>query len=103
MVIKQLKKESFKKLHIVLGVVNDKDLSSVLGNFPKEAAYYFCRPDIPRGLDAEVLMQKAKDFKLMGTFYDSVPEAYAAALTKADKDDLIYAGGSTFLVAELPI
>jgi dihydrofolate synthase/folylpolyglutamate synthase len=103
MVIKQLKKESFKKLHIVLGMVNDKDLGSVLGYFPKEASYYFCRPDIPRGLDAEVLMKKAKDFKLMGTFYDSVPEAYAAALAKADKDDLIYAGGSTFLVAELPI
>lgn len=103
MVMNQLKQESYKKLHVVLGVVNDKDLDSVLGYFPKEAAYYFCRPDIPRGLDATTLMQKANDFDLKGKAYKSVEEAYAAAVQKADKEDLIFAGGSTFVVAELPI
>lgn len=103
LVMKQLAQESFRKLHVVLGMVNDKDLGSVLGYFPGEATYYFCRPDIPRGLDAEVLMKKAKEFKLTGTVYKSVHEAYVAALAKAAKDDLIYAGGSTFVVAELPV
>ncbi len=65
-VMEQLKLENFEKLHIVLGVVNDKDLDKVLPLFPKEAAYYFCKPDIPRGLEEIELQKTAKKFNLIG-------------------------------------
>jgi dihydrofolate synthase/folylpolyglutamate synthase len=103
LVLKQLEKEQFDELHVVLGVVNDKNLEKILPLFPKAATYYFCRPDIPRGLEASRLMQKALDFGLEGNVYDSVSSAYHAALNTASKDDLIFAGGSTFVVAEMPI
>lgn len=100
-VLNQLKKESFDKLHIVLGVVNDKNLEEILPLFPKEALYYFCKPDIPRGLDAEILKQKAAEFKLTGKTYHSVSNAYQTAKQNASENDLIYVGGSTFVVAEI--
>ena len=96
-------KEDAENLHFVLGFVNDKDLDTVLPLFPKEANYYFCRPDIPRGLDAEVLRDKAARFDLMGQRYKSVDQAYEAALKNAGSEDLIYVGGSTFVVAEMPL
>ena len=102
-VLSQLSQEVYGNLHIVLGVVNDKELGSVLSMFPKLAQYYFCKPDIPRGLDAEDLSSKAKDYGLVGNVYQSVEEAYGQALNNADQDDLIYVGGSTFVVAELPL
>ena len=100
-VLKQVQKETFEHLHIVLGVVNDKDLDEVLPLFPKNATYYFCRPDIPRGLDAEILEQKATEFELKGKVFSSVSEAYQNALQSATKSDFIYIGGSTFVVAEI--
>ena len=100
-VLKQLHEEKFDKLHIVLGVVNDKDLKSVLPLFPKNAIYYFCRPNIPRGLDAHEFQQQCAKFQLMGEAYNSVESAYKTALDKAGKNDLIYIGGSTFVVAEV--
>jgi dihydrofolate synthase/folylpolyglutamate synthase len=103
LVMEQLEKESFQTLHIVLGMVNDKDLSSILFLFPKTAQYYFCKPDIPRGLDAEELKDEALKFGLTGAVYASVDAAYNHALNNATPEDLIYAGGSTFVVAELPI
>jgi dihydrofolate synthase/folylpolyglutamate synthase len=100
-VMKQLLSQSFGKLHFVLGVVSDKDLSSTLPLLPKNAKYYFCRPNIPRGLDALELERKASSFGLKGSVYDSVSEAYQNAIKNAGPKDLIYAGGSTFVVAEI--
>lgn len=100
-VMKQLSREEFDTLHIVLGVVNDKDLENVLPLFPKNANYYFCRPNIFRGLDASILHQKASEFELNGKAFNSVSEAYAAASHNASKNDFIYVGGSTFVVAEI--
>lgn len=100
-VLSQLKKQEYKNLHIVLGVVSDKNLTTVLPLFPKKAAYYFCKPDIPRGLNAEVLQEQAVAFMLKGDVYNSVNEAYKSALQKASTNDLIYVGGSTFVVAEI--
>jgi dihydrofolate synthase/folylpolyglutamate synthase len=102
-VLNQIKKESFNHLHIVLGVVNDKELNEVLPLFPKNATYYFCKPNIPRGLDAKVLQEKALPFSLKGNVYNSVSEAYNESKSNSTKEDFIYIGGSTFVVAELPL
>lgn len=100
-VLKQIQKEDFDTLHIVLGVVNDKDLDEILPLFPKKAIYYFCKPNIPRGLDVIILKQKAASFELKGEVYNSVSEAYKRAIKNAAKSDFIYIGGSTFVVAEI--
>jgi dihydrofolate synthase/folylpolyglutamate synthase len=100
-VMEQLKKEDFQVLHIVFGVVNDKDLSSIIDLLPKEATYYFCKPDIPRGLDGMELKQIFNDYGLKGEAYNSVSEAYKMALIKAKTNDLVFVGGSTFVVAEI--
>ena len=100
-VMQQLSNETFESLHIVFGVVNDKDLRSILDLLPKKATYYFCKPNIPRGLDAEELQQTFSSYKLKGRAYKSVNEAYNSALNNARKDDFIYVGGSTFVVAEI--
>jgi dihydrofolate synthase/folylpolyglutamate synthase len=102
-VLNQIQKETFDHLHIVLGVVNDKELDEVLPLFPKNTTYYFCKPNIPRGLDASLLQEKALQFSLTGNTYNSVSEAYRAAKNNSTKDDFIYIGGSTFVVAELPL
>jgi dihydrofolate synthase/folylpolyglutamate synthase len=99
-VINQLKKEPYNKLHIVLGFVSDKKLDDLLALFPSDANYYFCKPNIPRGLDEKSLIQEASLFHLSGNTYLSVKEAYAAALSNSKKEDLIFIGGSTFVVAE---
>ena len=101
MVMHQLKHESFQRLHIVLGVVSDKNLESILPLLPKEATYYFCKPDVPRGLSAVLLQEKANCFNLIGDVFLSVNQAYQAALKNASKKDVIYIGGSTFVVAEV--
>ena len=100
-VMQQLSNETFESLHIVFGVVNDKDLRYILDLLPKKATYYFCKPNIPRGLDAEELQQTFSSYKLKGRAYKSVNEAYNSALNNARKDDFIYVGGSTFVVAEI--
>jgi len=91
----------YNQLHIVLGVVNDKDLDKILKLFPKEALYYFCKANIPRGLDASILRDKAAEFNLLGKSYFSVRKAYSVARKQAGKNDLIFIGGSTFTVAEV--
>lgn len=101
MVLNQVLKENFENLHIVLGVVNDKDLNEILPLFPKNAHYYFCKPDIPRGLDAGFLQSEAKKLQLNGEVFDSVSKAYRNALKNAGENDFIYIGGSTFVVAEI--
>lgn len=100
-VLNQIQKEKFNQLHIVLGVVNDKDLDEVLPLFPKNAIYYFCKPNIPRGLEASILEEKANQFGLTGKTYHSVSEAYIHAKKSAAANDFIYIGGSTFVVAEI--
>jgi len=100
-VLNQIPKQKFKKLHIVLGVVNDKDLASILPLFPTNATYYFCKPNVSRGLDAEVLHKKAVEFDLKGEVFISVSAAYNSALKNAGLNDFIYIGGSTFVVAEI--
>lgn len=100
-VMKQIQKEKFDTLHLILGVVNDKDLDEILPLFPKNAIYYFCKPNIPRGLDAQILKEKAAHFNLKGEVYNSVSESYHQALQNASKSDFIYLGGSNFVVAEI--
>ena len=101
MVIQQLKKETYNQLHIVLGVVNDKDLDAILPLFPKNANYYFCKPKNERGLNAKTLQYKAKSFQLFGNTYTSISKAYKAALEKSSDKDLIFIGGSNFVVSEI--
>lgn len=100
-VLKQIEKQTYNKLHFVLGVVNDKDLDEMLPLFPKKANYFFCSPKNLRGLNPEILRQKAAEFGLNGKVYNSVSEAYHKALKTAASNDLIYVGGSTFVVAEI--
>ena len=100
-VLNQIKNEKFEQLHIVLGVVNDKDLDEVLPLFPKNAIYYFCKPNIPRGLDASILEEKASQYGLTGKIHLSVSRAYTSAQESATANDFIYIGGSTFVVAEI--
>ena len=101
LVLEQLRMEHYEQLHIVLGFVKEKNLDQILPLFPKGAHYYFCRPDIPRGLDAEILKNKAASCGLKGEVYASVTKALEGAKQKALKTDLIFIGGSTFTVAEV--
>ena len=91
-VLTQIQKDTFDKLHLVLGVVSDKDLNEILPLFPKNATYYFCKPNIPRGLDAIILKEKASDFKLFGEIFPSVSNAYQTAKLNATANDFIYIG-----------
>jgi len=100
-VVTQIRKIKFNQLHFILGVVNDKQVGEILGLLPKEALYYFCKADIPRGLEQEALELQARDFGLMGKSYPTVKTAYKHALTNAGPDDLVFIGGSTFVVAEV--
>ena len=86
---------------MVLGVVNDKKLDDILILLPKNAKYYFCQPNISRGLEATALQEKAATFGLKGSIYNSVSEAYEHSREMAGVDDLIYIGGSNFVVAEI--
>ncbi len=99
-VVAQLKKTPHKKLHIVFGVVGDKDSAGVLALLPKKASYYFCRANLPRSMDAAELAQKAEKSGLKGKIYPSVRKALKAAQDGASRGDLVFVGGSTFVVAE---
>jgi dihydrofolate synthase / folylpolyglutamate synthase len=97
----QLRLTQFKQLHFVLGMVNDKAIDDVLQMLPRHAIYYFCKADIPRGMPAEEIALKAFEFGLRGKVYDSVRDAYFSALNAARSEDLVFVGGSTFVVAEV--
>ncbi len=101
LVIKQLLHEQFDHLHVVMGMVIDKSLENILPLFPKDATYYFCKPAIPRGLEARKLQLQCFDFGLKGGTYKSVKKAYKSALKEAGDKDIIFIGGSTFVVAEV--
>ena len=97
----ELRSIACKKKHYVLGFVSDKDIGPVLKLYPKEATYYFCKANIPRGLNVDELLKLGKEHGLKGTGYSSVSEAFIAAKKNADSNDLIFIGGSTFVVAEV--
>ncbi len=99
-VVEQLSETPHNRLHIVLGMVNDKDITSVLNLLPANAEYYFCRANIPRALDATELAKQATALGLKGKSFFTVAEALQAARKNAKEDDLIFIGGSTFVVAE---
>lgn len=84
-----------------MGIVNDKDFNEMFGLLPKEAIYYFAKANIPRGLNAKTLQKQAANFNLKGKTYASVKNALKAAKRNADPADLIFVGGSIFVVAEV--
>ena len=88
-------------MHFVLGVVNDKDVSSILKLLPKDAIYYFTKASVPRALPENELKLKAEEFGLKGNVFPNVKEALEAAKKKANVSDLIFVGGSTFVVADV--
>ena len=100
-VVSQLKAEDYQNLHFVLGMVNDKDVKKVLDLLPKDATYYYCKANIPRGLPTSDLLLKANEAGLRGNTYSSVNVALSAARKNANAKDLIFVGGSTFVVAEV--
>jgi dihydrofolate synthase/folylpolyglutamate synthase len=100
-IIEQIGSMDYRKLHIVFGVVNDKDIDDILLLMPKDASYYYTRADIPRALDQNVLAAKAKSYGLVGNTYPSVKLALEAAKINANENDLVFVGGSTFVVAEV--
>lgn len=100
-VVSQLATLNYNKLHVVLGAVNDKEIDYILELLPKYAKYYFCQAKIPRALDVIELKNKALKFGLKGECYGSVQEAYQAAKEKASSADVVFVGGSTFVVAEV--
>lgn len=100
-VVNQLNRQTYTKLHFVLGVVNDKDVSGILSILPVNATYYFCKANIPRGLDSSELKRMANESGLKGQDYETVETAYKAAFADAAINDLIFIGGSAFVVAEI--
>lgn len=100
-VVRQLAEMTYGRLHFVLGMVNDKDIDSVLQLLPRGAEYYFCKADIPRGLDANVLAEKAFEMGLRGQVFESVGHAYRSAVNNARFGDVVFIGGSNFTVAEV--
>jgi dihydrofolate synthase/folylpolyglutamate synthase len=100
-VVNQIQETNFENLHFVFGMVNDKSPESILYLLPKNATYYFCRPDIPRGMEVDELRQHAFKAGLRGEAYNSVMHAFNSAINNAGVHDLVFVGGSTFVVAEI--
>jgi dihydrofolate synthase/folylpolyglutamate synthase len=100
-VMEQIRHTPHLHLHVVLGVVNDKDVSGMLAVLPPSATYYFCKADIPRAMPADELKMGAEKFSLKGNSYSSVKDALRQARSQAKEKDLIWVGGSTFVVAEV--
>ncbi len=100
-IVKQIEQTPFENLHIVFGMVNDKDPDRVLSLLPTNARYYFTKANIPRSLDEKILKGKASIYGLEGDCYPSVIEAFNSACKNAGDKDLVYIGGSTFVVAEI--
>jgi dihydrofolate synthase/folylpolyglutamate synthase len=101
LVVNQINQTPYKNLHIVFGVVEDKNIDSILSILPKDAKYYFVKANIPRALDQKKLKDKATNFSLYGNAYKNVEEGLRNAKKNANVNDLIFIGGSTFVVAEV--
>jgi dihydrofolate synthase/folylpolyglutamate synthase len=102
-VVSQLSITDFKNLHIIIGMVKDKDISGVLSQLPENAEYYFTKANIPRAMPEEMLCSLAETKGLRGKIYPFVNDALSAAVSKADKEDLILVCGSVFLVGEVDV
>ena len=100
-IVRQLNSEKYRTLRIVIGMVNDKDINGVLSILPQDAIYYFTQASIPRALPSQEMMQKGLAHGLIGTHFPTVKEAYKKAINDSDPSDLIFVGGSTFIVADL--
>ncbi len=100
-IIRQLSGSNYSRLHIVIGFVSDKDVHSILGMLPKDAVYYFTQASVPRALNSYKLKELAEECGLNGTAYPAVASAYEAAQKESAPTDMIYIGGSTFIVADL--
>ena len=100
-IVSQLQKINYDQLHFVIGFVNDKNIDDLLNLLPQQAQYYFCKADIPRSLDENKLEELAHKAGLRGKSYGSVREAYNSAVNDSGRNDLVFIGGSTFVVAEV--
>ena len=100
-IVEQLKQQTYRQLHIIIGMVNDKDISGVLSLLPKDATYYFTKASVKRALPAEELCKLATQNGLQGSCYPDVPAAVTAAQEKSHPEDFIFVGGSSFIVADL--
>ena len=100
-VMRQIRQVQYKRLHMVLGFVKGKDLKAIMSLFPVDALYYFTAPKMDRAIAPEELVAAAQEYNLFGNTYESVSKALRAAKKQASKEDLIYVGGSTFVVAEV--
>ena len=96
----QLRNTKYEKLRMIIGLTGDKDIRGILLQLPKEAQYYFTQAAVPRALKVEDLQQRAADLELVGNAYASVAEALHAAMKDATPEDLIFVGGSTYVVGE---
>ena len=100
-IVKQISEIKYTDLHFILGIVNDKNLDKILSILPKKTIYYFCKADIERGFNEHLLKERCKKFQLFGNCYQSVISAFKSAKKNAKKEDLIFVGGSTFVVGEI--
>lgn len=100
-VVNQIRHTPYEKLHVVLGMVSDKNPANALRLLPRDATYYFTRADIPRAINEKELARIAADFGLRGETFSSVAKAFTAARSQAGKNDMVFVGGSTFVVAEI--
>lgn len=101
LIVKQLEKETYTKLYFVFGTVNDKDAFQILKLLPPNAYYFFTQANIPRAMNADKLLEIGMQTGLKGEACSNVEEAYSKALKQAKNDDLVFVGGSTFIVADL--
>lgn len=101
LVVEQINQTAWENLHIVIGMVNDKDQDEVLSLLPTNARYYFTKAAIPRAAEPELLAEKASCFGLTGKCYSTVRQAYNIAIQNSGPNDLVFVGGSTFVVAEI--
>ena len=100
-IVNQLELQSYRNLRIVMGMVNDKDVNGVLAMLPKDAIYYFTKASVKRAMDEKQLEALGKEHLLQGRSYTDVVTATKTALEEAEEDDLIFVGGSSFIVADL--
>lgn len=100
-IVEQLKQQSYRKLHMIIGMVNDKDICGILALLPKNAEYYFTKASVKRALPENELLELAVKAGLQGGCYPNVPAAVQAAQEKSLPEDFIFVGGSSFIVADL--
>ena len=100
-ITKQLQETPHERLHIIIGMVNDKDVNTVLSLLPKNAIYYFTQASVKRAMPAEDFCKIAEKHHLHGSCYKNVEQAYHSAKQNAEKNDIIFIGGSTFIVADM--